>query len=50
MTKEEFDRLLAQLDEIRRSIEAARERMAAEDRLDAEAAASDSRAPRKAKP
>ena len=31
MTKEEFDRLLAQLDEIRRSIEAAQERMAAED-------------------
>jgi hypothetical protein len=30
-TKEEFDRLLAQLDEIRRSIEAAQERMAAED-------------------
>jgi len=54
MTKEEADRALAELDKIRRQIEAAQERMAAEDRLDAEAAASDSQVVqprrRKAKP
>ena len=54
MTKEEADRVLAQIDEIKRQIEAARERMAAEDHLDAETAVSDSPAtqhpPRKVKP